>query len=242
MDDASVLLLESTPERAAALARRIRSLGGYRPVAAKSPEQALRLAEDSRFDIRSVVLSPDFPFADPRRALARLRSLRSARPLRFIATGPRPAAEALARLREAGVELALWEPFDDARLRFQINRSLAAPQQESVRRDQRAPTDWRARIRGAGREKEALVYSVSPGGAFLATPRPSMRGAQVSVELPLPAGNVSFEGRVLYTNVPGNLRRSDLPVGMAVAFETLAPEVERDLRFTVAQTLLALVV
>lgn len=242
MDDAGVLLLESAPERAAALARRIRTLGGYRPVAAKSAEQALRLVEDPRFDIRAVLLSPDFPFTDPERALRRLRQLCGTRPPRFIATGPRPSAGVLARLREAGVDLALWDPYDDARLRFQINRSLASPEQESVRRDQRAPTDWRARVRGAGREKEALVYSVSPGGAFLATPRPSMRGAKVSVELPLPAGNVTFEGRVLYTNVPGNLRRHELPIGMGVAFEALSADAERDLRFTVAQTLLTLVV
>jgi hypothetical protein len=127
-------------------------------------------------------------------------------------------------------------------LRFQLNRSLASPEQESVRRDQRAPTDWRARILGGGREKEAFVYSVSPGGAFLATPRPSMRGTHVSVVLPLPAGNVSLDGRVLYTNVPGNLQRADLPVGMGVAFDSPSVEAERELRFTVAQTLLSLVV
>ncbi|MCC6642692.1 MAG: PilZ domain-containing protein [Deltaproteobacteria bacterium] len=242
MDDASVLLLESTPERSGALARRIRSLGGYRPLAAKSPEQALRLVEEPHLGVRSVLLSPDFPFTDPERALTRMRSLCGTRRLRFIATGVRPGADTLARLRAAGTELALWEPYDDARLRFQINRSLAAPEQESVRREQRAPTDWRARVRGGGREKEALVYSVSPGGAFLATPRPSMRGAQVCIELPLPAGSLSLEGRVLYTNVPGNLRRSDLPIGMGVVFDTPSPEAERELRFTVAQTLLMLVV
>jgi len=93
-----------------------------------------------------------------------------------------------------------------------------------------------------GREKEALVYSVSPGGAFLATPRPSMRGARVSVQLPLPAGNLSLDGRVLYTNVPGNLQRPDLPVGMGVAFDAPSSEAERELRFAVAQTLLTLVV
>jgi len=134
------------------------------------------------------------------------------------------------------------KPADDVRLRFQLNRALAATDQESVRRDQRAPTDWRARILGAGREKVALVYSLSPGGAFLATPRPSMRGARVSVVLPLPAGNLSLESQVLYTNVPGNLLRADLPVGMGVAFQDPPPEAERELRFAVAQTLLTLVV
>jgi hypothetical protein len=242
MHEATVLLLESSPERAAALAQRVRSLGGYRPVAAKSPEQALRMVEDSRFGVRAATVAPDFPFADLRGAVAAMRAAAGARHLRFVAVGARPAPDACMRLREAAVDLALWEPYDDVRLRFQLNRALAAPDQESVRRDQRAPTDWRARILGAGREKEALVYSLSPGGAFLATPRPSMRGAQVCVVLPLPGGNLSLESQVLYTNVPGNLQRGDLPVGMGVVFHDPPAEAERDLRFAVAQTLLTLVV
>ena len=242
MADTSVLLLESTPERAAALAWRVRSLGGYRPVAAKSPEQALCMLEDLRLGIRSVLLAPDFPFTDLVPALAALRTISSARHLRFIAVGPQPGADILVQLRAAGTELALWEPYDDGRLRFQINRSLASPEQESARRDQRAPTDWRARVMGGGREKAALVYSVSPGGAFLATPRPSMRGATISVELPLPAGNVSLNGRVVYTNVPGNLQHDVLPLGMGVVFDSPPAEAERELRFIVAQTLLSLVV
>ena len=242
MHDASILLLETSPERVAALSQRVRSLGGYRPLTAKSPEQALRMVEDSRFAICAAMLAPDFPFADLSRALAAMRIAAGARHLRFLALGERPAPDMLMRLRDASVELALWEPYDDGRLRFQLNRALAAPEQESLRRSQRAPTDWRARVMSGGREKEALVYSVSPGGAFLATPRPSMRGACVSVVLPLPAGNLSLEGRVLYTNVPGNLQRPDLPVGMGVAFEEPSAEAERELRFAVAQTLLSLVV
>jgi hypothetical protein len=69
-----------------------------------------------------------------------------------------------------------------------------------------------------------------------------MRGATISVELPLPAGNVSLNGRVLYTNVPGNLQHDDLPLGMGVAFDSPPAEAERELRFIVAQTLLSLVV
>jgi hypothetical protein len=45
-----------------------------------------------------------------------------------------------------------------------------------------------------------------------------MRGAELAVELPLPSGRVSLLGRVLYTNVPGNLKRDHLPTGMGVAF------------------------
>lgn len=242
MREPTILVLESTPERADALLRRVRELGSYRPIAAKTPEHAVRMTDDARLAVRAALLAPDYPVADLAGALDALRAGAASRRLRFVAVGPHPGAEALSRLREAGVDLALWEPWDDVRLRFQLNRALAAPEQESVRRDQRAPTDWRARVQGNGREKEALVYSLSPGGAFLATPRPSMRGAKVSVLLPLPAGNVAIDGRVLYTNVPGNLQRAELPVGMGVAFEEPPPDAERELRHAVAQALLALVV
>ncbi|CAG1008607.1 hypothetical protein MYXO_03751 [Myxococcaceae bacterium] len=242
MREPTIVVLESTPERADALVRRIRDLGAYRPVAAKTAEHAVRITEDPRFDVRAVLLAADTPVADLSGAISALRAGAASRRLRFIATGPNPGLEGLARLRHAGVDLSLWEPWDDARLRFQLNRALAAPEQESVRREQRAPTDWRARVVGSGREKEALVYSLSAGGAYLATPRPSMRGARLSVVLPMPSGNLALDGRVLYTNVPGNLLRLELPVGMGIAFEAAPPEVERDLRHAVAQALLGLVV
>ncbi len=242
MADATVLLMESTPERAVALAARLRGLGGYRATAAKTPEQALSLVEEERLGISAALLAPDFPFADLSRGLGALRAAAGARRLGVVAIGRRPSADVLARLREASVHLALWEPYDDLRLRFQLNRVLAGPDEESLRHDQRAPTEWRARIFGGGREKEALVYSVSVGGAFLATPRPSMRGARVTVVLPLPAGNVSLDGRVIYTNVPGNLQRPDLPIGMGVSFEAPSAEAARALRVSIAETLLSLVV
>lgn len=242
MADATVLLLETTPERAAALAGRLRALDGYRAVAAKTPEEALSLVAEARLAIGAALLASDFPFIDLPRGLGALRAAACGRRIGFIATGRRPGADVLARLREADVHLALWEPYDDLRLRFQLNRAIAGPDGESLRHDQRAPTEWRARIVGGGREKEALVYSVSEGGAFLATPRPSMRGARVTVVLPLPAGNVGIDGHVVYTNVPGNLQRPDLPIGMGVAFESPSPEAARALRASIADTLLSLVV
>jgi hypothetical protein len=45
-----------------------------------------------------------------------------------------------------------------------------------------------------------------------------MTGADLTIELPLPTGAIRVAGRVLYTNVPGNLARQSLPTGMAVRF------------------------
>ena len=58
------------------------------------------------------------------------------------------------------------------------------------------------------REKTARVYTISGSGAFLATRAPSLQGAELTLELPLPAGASQVSGRVIYTNVPGTAQRA----------------------------------
>jgi len=236
----SILVLDGAAARLAPVAERLRSLG-FSCARAKTPEEALRLVEDPRHDFGAAVLPPDLPVADLAGALGQLRS-RGARGIVFVAIGPRPEPETMTRLRGAGVELAVWHPLDDATLRFQMNRALTAFQGESLRREQRAPTDWRVRFSTGGRTKEAQLYSLSARGAFLETSRPSMRGASVAVELPLPSESIAVGGRVLYTNVPGNLSRPTLPMGMAVEFTALSGEAEESIRRSVAERALSLVV
>jgi hypothetical protein len=236
----SVLLLDGASHRLAAVAERLPLLG-FSAVRAKTPEEALQLVESPRYDFGAALLPPDLPVANLAGALQILRE-RGARRLVCVAIGSKPGSEGLDRLRAAGVELAVWNPIDDATLRFQMNRALFAFQGESLRREVRAPTDLRVRFSAGGRQKEATLYTLSARGAFLATARPSLRGASVAVELPLPAENLAVGGRVLYTNVPGNLQRATLPLGMAVEFTALTPEAESSIRRSVAQRALALVV
>ena len=61
-----------------------------------------------------------------------------------------------------------------------------------------------------------------------------MRGAKVVLELPLEGGVVSVGGTVVYANVPGNLRKANLPSGMAVCFEDVRDEERARLREAVA--------
>jgi hypothetical protein len=87
------------------------------------------------------------------------------------------------------------------------------------------PTNWPVRIRSGGREKPAKVYSLSPRGAYLATARPSLPRSLVWLSLPLPEGDLKVSGEVVMTNVPGNLVRRNLPIGMGVRFLGLTDEV-----------------
>ena len=92
---------------------------------------------------------------------------------------------------QSGIQLAIWEPVNDHSLLFQINRALrlasSALTGNSLRGDQRIPTGWMTRYYISGRARRGGLYSLSAGGAYLCTPRPSVRGAEIALDLPLPA-------------------------------------------------------
>jgi len=69
-----------------------------------------------------------------------------------------------------------------------------------------------------------------------------MRGGGVQIWMPAGAGPVRAAGVVVYTNVPGNLHRDNLPVGMGVRFTDLAEPAGAAIRRLVAETALALAI
>jgi len=90
-------------------------------------------------------------------------------------------------------------------------------------------------VHAAGRRKEAQLYNLSERGAFLETARPSTVGAEIDVELQLPNGPRSLPANVLHTNVPGNLLRPHVPIGMGIRFKDPSPSISSDLARIVAQ-------
>ena len=209
------------------LTERIRGLG-YRARRLKTAEEALDLAQERSLRAGAIVIEPELPALDLARAVSTLRGrLADGRPDAVIAAGARPDAETLERLRRAHVTLSLFDEVGDHTLRFQLNRASTEEHLLSLRQDLRVPTEWRALLSVGGRRKKTGVYSLSGGGAYLATPRPSLRGAELALDLPLQGGAVSVAGRVLYTNVPGNLHQTTLPHGMGIEFVALPAEVRR---------------
>ncbi|MBW2274582.1 MAG: PilZ domain-containing protein [Deltaproteobacteria bacterium] len=213
----SVLVLGGHGSHLSDLAERTRQMG-YRTVRAKTPVDALELAEERGFFYGAALMEPDLPAVDLAETLGALRELSASPVLVFIATGAPAGSEVRRRLRDAGVTVALWEPVSDHALRFQLNSAMAKRRAEYLRSETRIPTNMTAGIVAGGRRKTANVYNLSGGGAFLETGRPSMAGANITIEFPFPAGVVRVVGQVLYTNVPGNLACSSLPTGMAVRF------------------------
>jgi CheY-like chemotaxis protein len=221
-----VLLLEAGQTSMQVLRARLTKLG-FRVAPAKSPEQAHTLLRIAGSAIGAALFPLDVAVMDLAGALDFLRHLAGGADLRFVAAGPRPGREERARLRKAGVSAALWEPHDLHTLRFQMNGILCGTTPGGQSRSHlRVPVDLRVGVRATFRSKETRAYSLSAGGAFLATGRPSQRGATVQCELALPVGTIRVPARVVMTNVPGNLQRRNLPLGMGVAFEKLTQEQE----------------
>jgi hypothetical protein len=211
------------------LAPRIRQLG-YEAIVANEPRAAAARVARHQEPVRAALLPADF--ALPQRAGELDHLVRAAGTLgiRFVAVGARPGPEAEYQLRERAVRLCLRSPFHERELRFVLNRALFDPtqgfhdpEQAEARHELRVPTELAARVQVGGREKPALLYSLSVGGCFLETLRPTGVGGALEVVLPLPFGELSVAGRVVLTNVPGNLQRSNLPCGMGIEFERVVP-------------------
>ena len=140
-----------------------------------------------------------------------------------MAYGKVPGRAERKHLRQAGVLLALWDGYDEGMLRFQINRMVSGENQNAVRGARRAPTHTPVRIRVGGREKVGVLYSLSESGCFIESPRASMDGARLTMIFVLAEHQYEIDGTVAFANVPGNLQRPNLPLGMGVRFDEIPP-------------------
>jgi hypothetical protein len=232
MSPRTVLVVDAGGHPLEPVAQRLRLLG-IAALRAKTAAEARAALADPRAAIGAVLIPPDPPTLDLPRALRVLTKAADGSVLPLLVCGPRPDPEVRARLREAGAELALWEPLDDHTLRFQVNRAFARGAAVGApRRALRVPTHWPVQVRMGVRTRPAHVYSISSRGAFLATAGPALRRSLVHVTLPLTdaAGErLRLACEVVATNVPGNLRKRNLPIGMGIRFLGLTREAEQRL-------------
>jgi hypothetical protein len=217
-----VLVLGASAPDMEVLRARIARLG-LRTLPAKTPELAHGLLRVAGQRIGAAVVPSDLPTMDLRLALVALRRQAPSHELVFLAAGRDPGESGRARLREAGVRLALFDPIDTHTLRFQLNRALAGARAARCRRHTlRAPAEWPVLARSGGRRKTGRIYAVSASGCFVAVDAPWLARSEVSLELALPSGALAVSGRVVMTNVPGNVMRRSLPYGMGVRFDQLS--------------------
>jgi hypothetical protein len=214
------LLLDGFEISLDALTERLRALQ-HHAIRAKNADEALGLAHGNA--VGAVVLPSDLPRVDAAALVRALRAGATGQGMTFLCAGPEPRPDVRDELRAIGLRIALWEPFDDALLRYQMNRALASMAGRRPRAALRVPCNVPARARTGEREKPGRVYTLSERGLFFETPRAAMRGVEVAMELRIGAQVLPALGRVALSNVPGNLRNPRLPVGIGVCF-TEAPD------------------
>lgn len=223
------VLILGPEERGRTLAGRLSLLGCCRGVAAPHLDGALRARAASPRGFPAGFLASDHGLPDLADVLRQLAAHEPAGRVRWIAFGPRPEPAALGALREAGVEFALFDPANDEELRFVVNQALHRGAASVPRADQRVPADLPARIVTRNGEKVALIYNLSATGAYVATPRPTLRGGTVKLLFSLPGGEVALDAQVMWNNVPGNLRRFNAPIGMGLRFTAVPDDLQAEL-------------
>lgn len=228
-DQRSVLVLDAGSESPDEILSRLGHLGFSTRLASTVGEVRVIL-ENASERIGALLLMPVAPSPELVDLLSTLPLLSGEHVLGVIAVGTPPNDEVRGRLHEAGVRRALWEPYDDGSLRFVMNEEMTPPEELAARGEIRVPTTLFAKVRVGQRVKDALVYNISASGAYLETPRPSVRGARLLIQIPLPDCGLEAEGIVVYTNVPGNLYSPLLPLGMAARFTSIEPSDAADLR------------
>jgi DNA-binding response OmpR family regulator len=216
-----ILLIEHEASNSDALATSLVRLG-IEPIRVTSLSEAAETVKSRQYAIRGILLPGDLPGTDVKNAM---KSMHRREPmLQAMAYGKAPDEAQRIHLRRAGVLLALWEGYDDGVLRFQINRLVTRDTEHSIRSSRRAPIHTPIRILVSGREKMGILYSISEGGCFIETQRASMEGAHLRLMFRLANIDYALDGSVAFSNVPGNLQRPNLPLGMGVGFEDMPNE------------------
>ncbi|MFT5442420.1 MAG: hypothetical protein ACI8W3_001462 [Myxococcota bacterium] len=206
------------------LSRRLRELDQPMIIATSLDEvEHLVGAQDPL--IGALFIPSTFKASDLEATLKRIRSTAPAPGVGFVSVGDALDKPERKKLRKVGVKLALWNPMSEPTLRFQLNRALHADRNTFGERDHaRVPTQFGCDVTLGGRTKEAEIYSLATNGAFLSTKRALMNGAHVELEMRLPERHIRAFAEVMYANVPGNLQRPGLPLGMAVRFDNLTAD------------------
>ncbi len=182
--------------------------------------EAWLLADEVAERVCLLILNPGVPAEKIAALQERLhsRSPDIARTLMVIGRQPDDATRA--RLREAGVVLALWEPYDGGDLREAITAAMAPRSgNPESRKHPRIVTTLLARASMGLLRTDAIVSSLSLGGAFLEAPESFPEGIDFTLEIALPEETVSVEARVIYTNE--RTSPSALTAGMGVSFTSV---------------------
>ena len=147
-----ILLLDGFDVRLDRVTERLRDLH-FVAARAKTADEAFALMEGRAFG--AVILPSDLPGPDAEAVAGALRACATGQRITFLAAGPEPSLAARDALRESGIGVALWEPVDDALLRYQMNRALSSIEGRRPRGALRVPCNVPARARASSSRRRA---------------------------------------------------------------------------------------
>jgi CheY-like chemotaxis protein len=188
---------------------------------AKEPGEAWLLAQQEADRIRSILFPPGVPIEEITRILESLDQATPDVPHTLVVMGERPGEAMRDQLRAAGVDRALWEPFDESALRSVVSDSMVPPNLTEPRREVRLPTTLLGRAFIGAKRKDAIVSTLSMNGAFLEIPSPFPEGSRISLEIALPEGSVNLRAQVVNARYPSSEAAGCSPCGMGVEFLNL---------------------
>ena len=197
---------------------------------AKEPGEGRLLAQQEADRIRALLFPATVDIDEIKPIVECLDSLKPEIDHVLIVMGDRPDDAIRERLRAGGVERALWEPFDESALRSVVSDSMVCRDPIDPRKNVRLPTTLLGRVFIGAKRKDAIVSTLSMGGAFLETPSPFPEGSQISLEIALPDGSVNVRAQVVNAHYPGSDAASPQPCGMGVQFLNLAGADEERVR------------
>jgi len=234
MDDGyrtRVLIVDRPDNRIGALALRLTRLG-LDPLYSSDRDEAVLLAAQEGRRVGAVAVAADLDAAELDFAIKNVAARAGLRGDALVPIGARPPDSAIVALRERGVRWALWEPIDDASMRFVLCAVLSRQGGTDLRLEPRVPAPGlAARIYKGSIGRDAAVVDLSVGGAFLAGDKPLPEGSRVSLEIDLDGGaTLRLRALVRWARREDASGRDDLCFGMGVEFEDAGPEVAGRLR------------
>ncbi|MCA9510382.1 MAG: PilZ domain-containing protein [Myxococcales bacterium] len=160
-----------------------------------------------------VFLNAHYPEHGLRPALEQLRTAARGS-AQLVAVGATPHLHTRRLLRDSGVPIGLWTPYELEDLRLAID--IATPGIDAERRSyRRVPTAIRAQLSHAERRIAATIRDLSVSGGRFEAAEPVARGTELVAHFALAGEPLALRARVAFAIEP---RESDARVSFGVRF------------------------
>jgi len=158
----------------------------YSPVLAKTPQEGLRLAQSTPFDM--ILYDGDFAATELKQAISRLRTDPSTRNIPLVVLMTNDDPETTETLHSLGCSAILTKPLELAKA-YRILARLSGQPRTTLR----IPVKLRVEIEEGTPEKALVCTNLSEGGLYLRTLKPLSEGTVLHIKFTLPHDTVPIK-------------------------------------------------